>query len=185
VLKRLCLAHGQELPATLTVLTGKGQHVYLRQPDDLPFTNAVGGLRDYRIDVRGHGGYTVGPGSRHASGRMYSIVNAAPIVPVPGWIAALLQTPAPESRRAVDPGFAGSRQALAGVLRVVLNAEAGTRNSKLHWASCRLWEKVLAGQLAGTAAEGMLLDAAAAIHLPTGEARGTVASARRAVLGGR
>jgi hypothetical protein len=43
---------------------------------------------------------------------------------------------------------------------------------------------VCVGRLSDTAAEGMLLAAATAIHLPEGEARATVASARRAVLGG-
>jgi len=42
---------------------------------------------------------------------------------------------------------------------------------------------VCVGRLSDTAAEGMLLAAATAIHLPEGEARATVASARRAVLG--
>jgi len=184
-LERLCFTQGHELPVTFTVLTGKGQHVYLRQPAAVPFTNAVGGLRDYRIDVRGRGGYVIGPASLHQNGQVYTVATAAPIAPVPGWLAALLQPPPPEPRRAVAPDhFAGSRQALTGVLRVVLNAQPGTRNGKLYWAASRLFEKSRAGVLSAAAAEGMLLDAARAIHLPEGEARGTVASARRGVLGG-
>jgi len=183
-LERLCRTHRQELPVTLTVRTGKGHHAYYRQLGDVPLTNAVGGLRDYRIDVRGRGGYVVGPGSLHQNGRTYAVVSAAPIAPVPGWIAELLQPPR-EPRRAVAPDhFAGSRQALAGLLRVVLNAQPGTRNGKLYWAASRLFEKSRAGVLSAAAAEALLLDAARAIHLPEGEARGTVASARRGVLGG-
>jgi len=183
-LERLCLTQGRELPETLTVRTGKGRHVYYRQPADVPFTNTTGGLRAYRIDVRGRGGYVIGPGSLHQTGRVYTVATAAPIAPVPEWIAALLRPPAREPRRPVDPDFAGSRQALTGLLRVVLNAPDGTRNTKLNWAAYRMFEKVRAGVLSDTAAEGMLLDAARAIHLPEGEARGTVASARRGVLGG-
>ena len=184
-LERLCRTQRHELPVTLTVSTGKGTHVYYRQPAAVPFTNAVGRLRDYRIDVRGRGGYVIGPGSLHQNGRTYAVVSAAPIAPVPGWIAELLQPPAREPRRPVaSDHFAGSRQALTGVLRVVLNAQPGTRNGRLYWASARLFEKVRAGVLSDTAAEGLLLDAARAIHLPEGEARGTVASARRGVLGG-
>ena len=184
-LERLCLTQRRELPETLTVSTGKGTHVYYRQPAAAPFTNAVGGLRDYRVDVRGRGGYVIGPGSLHQNGRTYAVVSAAPIAPVPGWIAELLQPPPREPRRAVAPDhFAGSRQALTGVLRVVLNAQPGNRNSRLYWASARLFEKVRAGALSDRSAEALLLDAARAIHLPEGEARGTVASARRGVLGG-
>ena len=184
-LERLCLTQRRELPETLTVSTGKGTHVYYRQPAAVPFTNAVGGLRDYRVDVRGRGGYVIGPGSLHQNGRTYAVVSAAPIAPVPGWIAELLQPPAREPRRAVaSDHFAGSRQALAGLLRVVLTAQPGTRNSRLFWAASRLFEKSRAGVLTAAAAEALLLDAARAIHLPEGEARGTVASARRGALGG-
>lgn len=184
-LERLCLTQRRELPETLTVSTGKGRHVYYRQLGDVPFTNAVGGLRDYRIDVRGRGGYVIGPGSLHQTGRIYTVASAAPIAPVPKWIAELLQPPAREPSRAVAPDhFAGSRQALTGVLRVILSAQPGTRNAKLFWAASRLFEKSRAGVLSAAAAEALLLDAARAIHLPEGEARGTVASARRGVLGG-
>ncbi|HET9256648.1 MAG TPA: bifunctional DNA primase/polymerase [Pseudonocardiaceae bacterium] len=183
-LDRLCINQGQLLPVTLTVSTGKGRHVYLRQPVELPYTNAAGALRNYKIDVRGRGGYVVGPGSQHATGRTYSLLIAAPIAPVPPWVAALLRPPAPPPRPPADMAFAGSKQALTGVLRVVLNAPEGKRNTMLNWASYRMFEKVRAGLLSDTAATGMLLDAAAVIGLPEGEARATVRSARRAVLGG-
>jgi len=183
-LERLCRTHRQELPVTFTVRTGKGQHAYYRQPAGVPFTNATGGLRDYRIDVRGRGGYVVGPGSLHQTGQVYTVATAAPIAPVPEWIAALLRPPREPRRAGASDHFAGSRQALAGLLRVILNAQPGTRNAKLFWAASRLFEKSRAGVLSAAAAEALLLDAARAIHLPEGEARGTVASARRGVPGG-
>ena len=124
------------------------------------------------------------PDPTHASGCTYLVATAARIAPVPEWIAALLRPPAPVPRQPVAPEYVGSRQALTGLLRVVTTAPDGTRNSRLHWASCRMYETVRAGQLSVVAAEGMLLDAASAVQLPDGEARATVASARRAVLGG-
>jgi hypothetical protein len=66
---------------------------------------------------------------------------------------------------------------------VVLNAPEGQRNTTLNWAAYRMFEKVADGQLAETSADMMLLDAASAIGLPEGEARSTIGSARRAVLG--
>jgi hypothetical protein len=182
---RLCHDHEQRLPETFTVSTGKGRHLYFRQPAGLPFTNSTGALRAYRIDVRGRGGYVVGAGSLHASGRLYSVTMVAPIAPVPGWVAELLRPPAPPAvaEPTMDPAVAGSRQALAGLLRVVLDAPVGQRNTSLNWAAWRMWQKVRAGQVSESAAVGMLVDAAAAVGLGEGEARATIGSARRAVLG--
>lgn len=184
-LDRLCRDHGQQLPETLAVSTGKGRHLYFRQPAGLPFTNSTGALRAYRVDVRGRGGYVVGAGSLHASGRLYSVTTVAPIAPVPGWVAELLRPPAPPAvpQPTRDPAVAGSRQALTGLLRVVLDAPVGQRNTRLNWAAWRMWQKVRVGQVSDPAAVGMLLDAAAAVGLGEGEARATIASARRAVLG--
>lgn len=182
-LDRLCREVGRELPVTLTVSTGKGRHLYFRQPAGLPFTNAVGALRDYKIDVRGRGGYVVGPGSKHATGRTYSILVAASVAPVPPWVADLLHPPVSPRRALPQLAVAGSRQALAGLLRVVRDAPTGQRNTLLNWAAYRMFEKVRAGVVSETSAAGMLLDAATAVGLPEGEARGTIGSARRAVLG--
>lgn len=183
-LDRLCADHGQPVPETFTVATGKGRHFYFRQPPDLPFTNAEGALSGYLMNVRGRGGYVVAPGSRHATGRTYSLLVAARVAPVPEWVANLLQPPAPPPRRILtEPATAGSRPALAGLLRVVLDAPEGRRNTTLNWASYRMFEKVQAGHLAETAAEPMLLAAATAIGLLEGEARATIGSARRSVLG--
>jgi bifunctional DNA primase/polymerase-like protein len=184
-LDRLCRDRGRQLPKTLTVSTGKGRHVYLHQPDGLPFTNSPGALKCYRIDIRGRGGYVVGPGSLHASGCLYSVTTVAPIAPVPGWVAELLRPPAPPAvaQPIINPAVAGSRQALTGLLRVILDAPVGQRNTSLNWAAWRMWQKVRAGQVSESAAAGMLLDAAAAVGLGEGEARATIGSARRAVLG--
>jgi hypothetical protein len=180
---QLCCDHRQPVPETLTVATGKGRHFYFRQPPELPFTNAEGALRGYQMNVRGRGGYVVAPGSKHASGCTYDLLVAAPVALVPEWIAVLLRPQAPAPRLAPAPAIAGSRQALAGLLRVVLEAPAGRRNITLNWAAYRMFEKARAGQVIGAEADEMLLLAATAVGLPEGEARGTIGSARRAVLG--
>jgi Bifunctional DNA primase/polymerase, N-terminal len=183
---RACREHGEPPPHTLTVATprpGGGRHFYFRQPEGLPFTNSPGRLADYGIDVRGRGGFVIAAGSLHHTGRVYQLAVRAPIAPVPEWIAALLRPPAPARRAPLDPAFAGSKQALIGLLQVVLNAPVGQRNTSLNWAAWRMWQKVRAGQVSESAAVGMLLDAAAAVGLGEGEARATIGSARRAVLG--
>jgi hypothetical protein len=181
-LDRLCTDHGQQLPDTFTVSTGRGRHVYFRQPAGLPYGNAEGGLRDYKVNVRGRGGYVVGPGSKHENGCTYLVLTSAKIVPVPEWIEALLCPPAPVRRAPLDSMFMGSPRALAGLLQVVLDAPVGQRNTRLNWGAYRMFEKVADGLLAEPLATRMLLDAAIGIGLSEGEARGTIASARRAVL---
>ena len=87
---------GQIVPVTFTVTTGKGRHVYFRQPPGGPLGNSIGALAGRGMDVRGSGGFVVGPGSVHYTGARYSTVNAAvPVAPAPGWLAgALLTSPA-------------------------------------------------------------------------------------------
>ena len=61
--------HG-ELPNTPTVITGGGgMHYYFAQPASVDVRNRTGIAPG--IDVRGSGGYVVGPGSPHKSGRTY------------------------------------------------------------------------------------------------------------------
>jgi hypothetical protein len=102
----------------------------------------------------------------------------------PDWVGQLLDPPAPIRRDTpIDPTLAGSRQAVAGLLRAVLTTPEGRRNNMLNWASYRLFEKVRDGHLTETAAELMLLDAATGAGLPDDQSRRTIASARRAALG--
>ncbi len=70
-LHKLTTMNGK-LPKTVKVKTGKGHHYYFR-PGDVPVRNSAGRLGE-GIDIRGNGGYVVGPGSVHASGSRYKFV---------------------------------------------------------------------------------------------------------------
>lgn len=181
---RACAELRVRLPATFTVSTGKGRHFYLRQPECLPFGNGEGLLRSHDINVRGRGGYVVGPGSQHASGRVYTVTDDSPIADAPEWLARIILAPAAASvpRPRARTGRS-NRAAVTGVLRVALRAREGGRNNAFHWTACRLFERVRDGLLEVEAVEAMLADTAGAIGLPPGEAEATVGSARRAVLG--
>src|SRR5690606_24542765 len=77
---------GETIPRTLTVTTAKGRHFYFRQPDGVTLGNATGRLAGRGIDIRGRGGYVIGPGSRHETGVVYTPIDpAAPIRPAPAW----------------------------------------------------------------------------------------------------
>lgn len=78
---RLCADLGAALPATFTVSTGKGTHYYYCQPEGLALGNGVGRLAAYGVDIRGCGGYVVGPGFTHQTGRRYEVVDPTPRPP--------------------------------------------------------------------------------------------------------
>jgi putative DNA primase/helicase len=88
-----------ELPRTWRFLTGGGgEHIVFRHPGPKVANSAsqVGA----GIDVRGDGGYIVGPGSRHIIGRYYEIsVDHHPddvgLSDVPAWLLTLMSGPAP------------------------------------------------------------------------------------------
>ena len=76
-----------ELPNTLTVLTGRGRHLYFRAPAESNVRSTTN-LRGPKLDVRGHGGYVVSAGSLHAAtGKRYVFADASmPVAPLPAWV---------------------------------------------------------------------------------------------------
>lgn len=74
------------LPPSITVRTANGRHVYFRHPGGR-IGNRTGLLPG--TDVRGDGGYVVGPGSVHPSGVRYEWVvspDEAPLAEPPRWL---------------------------------------------------------------------------------------------------
>src|SRR3990167_8015075 len=65
---------------------GGGYHLYFRAPER-EIGNRAGVLPG--VDVRGAGGYVVGPGSPHASGKSYEIDRDVPPVDMPDWLVDL------------------------------------------------------------------------------------------------
>lgn len=88
------------LPPTRTVRTGSGGlHLYYRRPAGVRVPNSVGKLGP-GIDVRGDGGYVIGPGARHVSGQLYTLERDLPVAEAP---AALLDLVARPALRLVEP----------------------------------------------------------------------------------
>jgi Bifunctional DNA primase/polymerase, N-terminal/Primase C terminal 1 (PriCT-1) len=88
-LDNLLVKHGK-LPDTPEVLTGGGgRHLYFKHPGG-ELRNSAGQL-GAGLDVRGDGGYVVGPGSTHISGRTYdweasSTPDQVGVAPMPRWL---------------------------------------------------------------------------------------------------
>ncbi|GAA0439343.1 hypothetical protein GCM10010357_70960 [Streptomyces luteireticuli] len=95
----LCAAHGQPVPATLTVRTPHGRHLYFRAPAGRFIGSVSGGRAGLGpgIDTRGPGrrtgGYLIGPGSV-VGGLRYTVVRDAPVLDLPAWLTDRLSAPA-------------------------------------------------------------------------------------------
>jgi hypothetical protein len=93
---------GLDLPETLTVITGKGRHLYFQWPQGAVIKNSAGQLAA-GLDIRVDGGCAVIPPSVHSSGKQYAFANPdAVIAKAPAWLLALL-TEAAQGPRLVSP----------------------------------------------------------------------------------
>ncbi|MFE7621677.1 bifunctional DNA primase/polymerase [Streptomyces sp. NPDC057496] len=175
-LRRLALHHLFTIPPTITVLTPSGgRHIWLTGPPDVPVPNSASRLAP-GIDIRGTGGYLVGPGSVTAHGgyRLAPGTADLPPAPCPRALLRLLVPPArprPPATARPDRG--------RGLVRFVLAAHEGQRNTRLFWAACRAYEHGFGDALADA-----LVRAAVHTGLPEHEARATVESAARLTTGG-
>ncbi|MFH8802779.1 bifunctional DNA primase/polymerase [Streptomyces sp. NPDC017936] len=173
-LRELALRHLFTIPPTVVVRTPSGgRHLWLTGPPDVAVPNSAGRLAP-GIDIRGAGGYLVGPGSRTDHGVYSTVPGTAHLAPAPcprALLRLLLPPPRPVPRTAA--GHHGH-----GLVQFVLAAHEGQRNTRLFWAACRAYENGI-----GPALTEALIAAALRTGLPEREARGTVASAGRVVAG--
>ncbi|MDX2704803.1 bifunctional DNA primase/polymerase [Streptomyces sp. PA03-6a] len=180
---------GFAVPWTRTVITPSGgRHLWLRGPAEAIVPNSVRRLGN-GIDVRGSGGYLVGPGSVTTAGlyRWDPPTASMPPAAVPKRLLRLLLT-TPQRRAARTAtgatAAAGSAAGSGGgtaepLIRFVLGSSVGERNERLFWAACRAFEN---GHGDRVAAE--MVGAAVSTGLSEREAESTVGSARRHVLRG-
>lgn len=132
------------------------------------------------IDIRGSGGYLVGPGSVTAHGiyRLVSGTGSLPPAPCPSALLHLLTPPARPRHHHLDPDGTHSAHGHPdqgrGLVQFVLAADEGQRNTRLFWAACRAYENGFGDALADA-----LTRAAVGTGLPEHEARATIASAAR------
>jgi hypothetical protein len=113
---RFAADHGVTVPATYTVATGRGRHLYFNA-NGHALGNAKHALAGYGVDVRGRGGYVVGPGSTHATGATYTVTSDVQPAPVPSWLHEALTAPQqPTSGALGDPFQRGGLGAVPEVI---------------------------------------------------------------------
>ncbi len=189
-LQHLALRHLFTIPETVTVLTPSGgRHLWLTGPPDVVVPNSASRLAP-GIDVRGAGGYLVGPGSVSAHGAYRLAPGTAELSPAPCPRALLrLLTPArPHHATHVTQATPATQSAPArppqaqgeGLVQFVRAAHEGQRNTRLFWAACRAYENGF-----GEALADALTEAAVRAGLTEREARATIASAERLTSGRR
>ncbi|MET9650496.1 bifunctional DNA primase/polymerase [Streptomyces sp. NPDC006460] len=174
-LRHMALGHLFGLPPTVTVLTPSGgRHLWLTGPPDVVVPNSASRLAP-GIDIRGAGGYLVGPGSVSARGAYRLAPDTADLTPAPCPSALLsLIAPPPRPHHATTrPHHQGQ-----GLIHFVLSAREGQRNTRLFWAACRAYENGLGDTLTEA-----LASAAVRTGLPEHEARATIQSAARLTAG--
>ncbi|AKN69051.1 DNA primase [Streptomyces sp. PBH53] len=171
-LRELALRHLFTIPETVVVLTPSGgRHLWLTGPPDTVVPNSAGRLAP-GIDIRGAGGYLVGPGSRTDRGVYTAAPGTARLAPAPCPPSLLrLLLPPPRAPHPVPPSAGGHGQ---GLVQFVLAAHEGQRNTRLFWAACRAYENGI-----GPALLAPLVAAARDTGLTEREARATIASAAR------
>ncbi|PGH49321.1 hypothetical protein CRI70_18455 [Streptomyces sp. Ru87] len=175
-LARLCGEHGFALPPTVTVRTPSGgRHLWYTGPPDVPVPNSAGRLAR-GLDIRGTGGYLVGPGSYTTRGVYRLAPGPAHPSPAPRALVRLLTAPARTAgartaggRGSGLPPSAGPDSALLAFVRA---SRPGERNARLFWAACRAYET---GR--GPALADALITAAVTTGLTAREARAAVLSA--------
>lgn len=185
-LNRVAAEHGFTVPRTMTTCTpSDGFHLWLAAPGNVTVPNSAGRIGP-GIDVRGTGGYLVGPGSQGRKGDygLHPKLGQTDVLPVPEKLLTLmLPPPVVRPARRIVPAQGNEGAALNGLVRVILGAAEGTRNDRLYWAAAKAWAHVDDGHMGAAEAERALVDAAVSRGLAEAEARNTFASARRSTAG--
>jgi hypothetical protein len=143
-------------PVTLTA--GGGRHLIFRQPPGMPLGNGRGSL-PAGIDVRGSGGWIVGPGSVRPDGAIWAPAPDRPcleymfvdstIPTLPEWIVDLIR---PKPTRLSNPPASISvtlsreriyaKATLDGCVAELSNAREGERNEKANATAYRMGRMV-------------------------------------------
>jgi hypothetical protein len=198
----LCADHGY-FPETFQVTTPSGgTHFYFTACPDHEVRNRAKRITlDGRtrpldgVDVRGAGGYVLGPDSL-GRGRRYEITRASPAALLPEWLCTALRRP--ESRdlsgRTYQPDASGpgplpsalraghgyGEQALHNEIQCLLLTREGRRNVQLNESAFNLGQLVASQILPGARVIDALEQAAHRIGLEPREIRRTIMNGLRA-----
>jgi len=129
------------IPATYTVKTNRGKHLYFKYPE-----KGKVGCSDRKfpgqINVRGDGGLVIIPPSPHPAGGFYAVIDPSPKADVPEWLLKLLVVLPDGGSLEISeamPRWAWHRYHV--ILADLRKAKSGERNNVLNraaWWAARL-----------------------------------------------
>jgi hypothetical protein len=132
-LRKLVAEHG-ELPKTLVAATGGGGfHIFYAYPSGVEVRNSSGKL-GAGIDVRGEGGYVIGAGSLHASGRRYTWLIEDEPAQSPDWSLSRLT----EEKTAAISSSTKPRAEVKNSAGLGAVISEGSRNELLFKIACSM-----------------------------------------------
>ncbi|MGW3520791.1 bifunctional DNA primase/polymerase [Streptomyces hydrogenans] len=184
VFAALCERGDQPVPMTYRAGTASGgQHLYFTAPDTPRLGNSAGLLGEL-VDTRAWGGYIVAPGSVTPSGA-YTVLDDAPVLPLPGWLLEALTTRQEPARPRTAtplavPGSGVSRAAHAALERECVNVQAAPAkqaNNTLNRSAFLVGRFVAWGDLDRNMVEEAFQGAGEARGLTAAECRATIRSA--------
>jgi hypothetical protein len=128
-------ARGDAWLETLTFKTGScGFHFVFQYPASQVLRNSASEVGP-GVDTRGEGGYIVLPPSLHASGNLYQVFRAVPVIPCPEWLLAVFRE---KQARAKVVNFQVERERCVTGGSIIVEGE---RNDRLFRVGCALWGK--------------------------------------------
>lgn len=173
------MAEALGLPETLVIATPRGWHFYFAHPGwDVPnkagrgWTKDIDGVGFDGMDLRGDGGFVVGPGSyfnptdvERAKGKVegwYSVEQDAPIAAAPDWLLQLIfpkvrkpQAPLNLTDTTTDYG----RAALNKEIAILIETEKGGVNQQVNNSAFAIGQLVAGGEIATAEGWGALIEA--------------------------
>jgi predicted P-loop ATPase len=146
----LAAANGRPIPDTASVLTPSGGvHLYYRLPPGFFVPNKRALFEG--VDVRGEGGYVVGPGSPHKNGGTYQEVSET-LTDAPAWLLELVSAPLEGDKpvtvhRTIEPTSPEGVRAIAWAKVLLASAEPAIEgqggSDRLFAVACRLMYSAL------------------------------------------
>jgi hypothetical protein len=178
------------LPLTPTVRTARGCHLYFKAPP-YEVRNSVN-IEGVKLDIRGDGGYVVGPGSIHPDGAAYEWLvspDEAAFAPFPGQLAEMIggrNRKKHTAAQSVGPAKAAQQQAegldaflqseLEEAQAEISGAPNGERNDTLFKMAARMARHVSAAKVAWNSFAEALASVARDAGLEEGEIASTLES---------
>lgn len=119
---------------TMKVVSSRGYHYYVWVPADVEVKNRQNIGPHLDVDVKGDGGFVVGPGSRHVSGHLYEWADSNSIVRLPEELLKEIQRASAEHERTVSSIATKvvDDQTYSGIIKV------GTRHNTYRSVAGRL-----------------------------------------------